>query len=84
MNVVPGVNTPNMQAQIDVSKINEAAADSYIGQRISSFEDIDPLVQYGVAIPTWIVINQAMDRYLKLCRGNYDKSVIYKIGSLGD
>ena len=84
MNVVPGVNTPNMQAQIDVSKINEAAADSYIGQRISSFEDIDPLVQYGVAIPTWIVINQAMDRYLKLCRGNYDKSVIYKIGSFGD
>lgn len=84
MNVASGNPVPPMQAQIDMSKINEAAADSYLGQRISSFEDIDPLVQYGVTIPTWIVINQAMDRYLAACRGDYNSSIIHKFGSFGD
>ena len=84
MNSAAGNPVPPMQAQTDMSKINEAAADSYLGQRISSFEDIDPLIQYGVTIPTWIVINQAMDRYLAACRGDYNGTIIHKFGAFGD
>ncbi len=75
---------PPMQAQIDVSKIQEAGTDSYIGQRLTSFSDIDPLIQYGVTIPTWIAVNQAMEQYSKWCRGDYEKSIIHKFGAAGD
>ena len=74
---------PSMQS-IDAAKINQAAADNYISQRLTSFSDIDPLLQYGVTIPTWIAINQAMERYNKYCRGDYDKSIISKFGKAGD
>ncbi len=91
MNVQPGANRPDMQAQLDAaalndaaSKINETATDSYLGQRLTSFSDIDPMLQYGVTIPTWILINQAMDQYNKKCGGLYDKSIIAKFGRFGD
>lgn len=84
MNTQPGGgNTPAMQA-IDTSKLNAAANDSYIGQRLNSFSEIDPLLQYGVTIPSWILINQAMERYNKACRGDYGQSIIRHFGNFGD
>ena len=74
---------PAMQS-IDANKINEVATDNYIGQRLTSFSDIDPMLQFGISIPTWVAINQAMERYNKYCRGDYDKSVISKFGQAGD
>ncbi len=79
-----GSSVTPMQAQIDVSKIQEAGSDTYLGQRLTSFSDIDPLIQYGVTIPTWIAVNQAMEQYSRLCRGDYNSSVIHKFGALGD
>lgn len=83
MNPQAAVTMPSMQA-IDATKINEAATDTYLGQRLTSFSDIDPLLQYGVTIPTWIAINQAMERYNKACRGDYNKAIISKFGRFGD
>lgn len=83
MNSQVAAAMPSMQA-IDAAKLNEAATDSYLGQRLTSFSDIDPLLQYGVTIPTWIAINQAMERYNKACRGEYGKALISKFGNFGD
>ena len=79
----PAMSMPSMQA-IDPSTINNAATDSYIGQRLTSFSDIDPLLQYGVTIPTWIALNQVMEQYNKLYRGDYSASIVSKIGNAGD
>ena len=83
MNPQVSAAIPPMQS-IDANTINEAATDTYLGQRLNSFSDVDPLLQFGVTIPTWVAINQAMERYNKYCRGDYDKSVIAKFGQAGD
>ena len=82
---------PQMQAAIDAAtisdaanKVGETATDSYIGQRVTSFSDIDPIKQFGVTIPTWIVLNQIMERYNNKCNGAYDTSIVSKYGKLGD
>ncbi len=81
---IPGNVSPAMQADINTQKIKEGVTDSYIGNRLTSFSDIDPMLQYGITIPTWLIMNQATDRYLKFCRGDYNKTVLYKIGNAGD
>lgn len=81
---MPAGAAPAMQADINTQKLKEGVTDSYLGNRLTSFSDIDPLLQYGVTIPTWLIINQAMDRYLKFCKGDYNKTVLYKIGNAGD
>ena len=88
MNVVPSEQqnsspTP-MTAGVDVEALKNAGSDSFIAQRLTSFSDIDPMLQYGVAIPTWIAVNQGMDKYTNLFRGDYNKSISYKIGHAGD
>ena len=88
MNVVPSEqqnsSLPPMTAGVDVNTLKNAGSDSFIAQRLTSFSDVDPLLQYGVALPTWIAVNQGMDRYTKLFRGDYNKSISYKIGHAGD
>ena len=91
MNVTQTTGMTPMGADINlntinqpINTINEAAADSFIGQRVSSFAEIDPLLQYGVTIPAWLVINQAMDRYLKFCKGDYNTTILAKYGNFGD
>ena len=86
MNVSPQnpVTNTSMTAGMDVEALKNAGSDSFIAQRLTSFSDVDPLLQYGVAIPTWIAVNQGMDKYTKLFRGDYNKSISYKIGHAGD
>ena len=88
MNVVPSEQQnsplPQMTASMDVDALKNAGSDSFIAQRLTSFSDVDPMLQYGVAIPTWIAVNQGMDKYTKLFRGDYNKSISYKIGHAGD
>ena len=91
MNTQPSNTSPQMQAQLDAAaladaanKVGESATDSYLGQRATAFSDIDPKLQLGVTIPTWIAINQAMDLYMKKCGGNYDSSLVAKYGKAGD
>lgn len=73
-----------MTAGMDVEALKNAGSDTFIAQRLTSFSDVDPLLQYGVAIPTWIAVNQGMDKYTNLFRGDYNKSISYKIGHAGD
>ena len=91
MNPLPGNVNPQMQAQLDpqtlnqaAAKLNETATDSYLGQRLTSYSDIDPMLQYGVAIPTWVALNLTMDKVNKLYRGDYGKSLVGKCGNFGD
>lgn len=91
MNTQPGADRLDMQAQLDAAslndaatKINDVASDSYIGQRINPSDEVDRQKQLLITIPTWVLINQAMDQYNKKCGGLYENSIIAKFGKLGD
>ena len=75
---------PAMQAEINKERIKDAANDNYIANRVNAFSEVDPTLQMGVALPVWLVMNQAMDRYLKACGGEYSKSIPGRIGNFGD
>lgn len=77
-------SSPTMQAEINKEAIKEVANDNYIANRVNAFSEVDPLQQAGLSIPVWIAMNLAMDKYLKYCGGDYQKSIPGRIGNFGD
>jgi len=75
---------PAMQAEINAERLKQTANDNFIAKRITAFDEVDPLQQMGIAIPVWAAMNLAMDKYLKHCGGEYNKSIPGKIGNFGD
>lgn len=75
---------PAMHAQLNGERIKDAANDNYIANRVNAFSEVDPMLQMGIALPVWLVMNQAMDRYIKACGGEYSQSIPGRIGNLGD
>lgn len=75
---------PAMQAELDGTKIKDAANDNYIANRVNAFSEVDPVQQMGIALPVWVAMNLAMDKYLKACGGEYSKSIPGRIGNFGD
>ncbi len=76
---------PNMQA-VNPELLKENIQDSYVANRVSETTD-DPkgmLYTAGIAVPTWFAITQGMDYFNKKCRGNYEDTVLYKVGNFGD
>ena len=87
MNINPQNGMPNsaMQGIEEMpQQIHEQVQDSYIGNRASQLAEINPLAQAAVSLPIWIGISQGMDLYAKKCRGEYDKTLQYKITNSGD
>lgn len=76
--------TPAMQAEINTDMLKQTANDNFIAKRITAFDEVDPMQQMGLAIPVWAAMNLAMDKYLKHCGGEYNKSIPGKIGNFGD
>lgn len=77
-------NQQSMQANPELLKQN--IQDSYVGGRVAETAD-DPkgmLATGAIAVPTWFAISQGMDYYNKKCRGDFNDTVLHKIGKLGD
>lgn len=77
-------NQQSMQANPELLKQN--IQDSYVAGRVSETTD-DPmgmLATGAIAVPTWFAISQGMDYYNKKCSGNYENTVLHKIGKFGD
>ncbi len=75
---------PAMQAEINTENIKQAANDNYIANRVNAFSEVDPVQQMGIALPVWVAMNIAMDKYLQACSGDYSKSIPGRIGNFGD
>lgn len=77
-------NQQSMQANPELLKQN--IQDSYVGGRVAETAD-DPkgmLATGAIAVPTWFAISQGMDYYNKKCRGDFNDTVLHKIGKFGD
>lgn len=77
-------NQQSMQANPELLKQN--IQDSYVAGRVSETTD-DPMGMIytgAIAVPTWFAINQGMDYYNKKCSGDFNNTVLHKIGKFGD
>ncbi len=82
-----GIQTQNQQSmQANPELLKQNIQDSYVAGRVSETTD-DPkgMIYTGaIAVPTWFAISQGMDYYNKKCRGDFNDTVLHKIGKFGD
>ena len=81
-------NTQQQQAMqaANPELLKQNIQDSYVANRVSETTD-DPkgmLYTAAIGVPTWFGITQGMDYVNKKCRGNYEDTVLYKVGNFGD
>ena len=81
-------NTQQQQAMqaANPELLKQNIQDSYVANRVSETTD-DPkgmLYTAAIGLPTWFGITQGMDYVNKKCRGNYEDTVLYKVGNFGD
>lgn len=78
---------PAMQG-VDQEKLRQTARDTadnnYITNRARASKDTNPFVLLGVGAGIWYLITQSMEKFNKLYRGDFEKSIGGKIGAFGD
>ena len=75
-----------MQADINPELLKENIQDSYIASRVENTTD-DPkamMATAGLMVPTWFAMTQAMDKFAKHSRGEWENTLQYKIAQFGD
>ena len=75
-----------MQADINPELLKENIQDSYIASRVENTTD-DPKAMAATAavmVPTWFAMTQAMDKFAKHSRGEWENTLQYKIAKFGD
>lgn len=78
-----GGNIPSMQA-IDGQAVKQSVDNSYLANRVKASEEANPNVTLGLTLATWYGLAQAMDKFGPKCAGEYEKSILGKIGNFGD
>lgn len=92
------VNTPNAQLNMEgvdkdkikqdvqnvSSKVKDRAENNYTSSRLTELLGEDYEKKALLSIPIWYGIAQGMDKFAEKCRGNYDNTVLYRIGDFGD
>ena len=78
-----GGNNPAMQA-IDGHAVKQSVDNSYLANRVKASENGNSNLTLGLTLATWYALAQAMDKFGPKCAGEYDKSILGKIGSFGD
>lgn len=81
-------NTQQQQAMqaANPELLKQNIQDSYVANRVSETTD-DPkgmLYTAAIGVPAWFAITQGMDYVNKKCRGNYEDTILYKVGNFGD
>ena len=74
---------PSMQA-VDPALLNQTVQDSYVSNRLKASNDSNPVATAAVGAGIWYGIAQAMDKFGPKCEGEYNKTILGKIGGWGD
>ena len=75
-----------MEAQINPELLKENLQDTYVANRVTNTTD-DPKAMAATAalmVPTWFTLTQAMDKFAKHSRGEWENTVQAKIANWGD
>ena len=82
-NVAMQAGNPQMQG-IDKEKVKQSVDNSYIANRAKASEETNPAAMLGVGAGIWYGLGQAMDKFGPKCEGDYNSSILGKIGDFGD
>lgn len=74
---------PAMQGNTS-DKIKQTVDNSYIANRANASKEADPRAVLGATVGTWYLTNLAMDKFGPKCTGEYDKTILGKLGKWGD
>ena len=78
-----GGHSPSMQA-LDAQAVKQTVDNSYLANRVKASEEANPNLTLGLSLASWYALAQAMDKFGPKCAGEYDKSILGKIGNFGD
>lgn len=75
--------TPAMQGTDGSEVIQQAGGGTYVN-RAKASQDADPLTTLGLTAGIGYGIGQAMDHFGPLCEGEYEKTILGRLGTAGD
>ncbi len=74
-----GVSAENVKNAVD-----KTVDTKYLSNRMNASKEADPRAVLGATAGTWYLTNLAMDKFGPKCAGDYDKSILGRLGGLGD
>lgn len=79
----PNGTQPPMQGA-GSEQIKQSVDNSYLANRAKASEESNPVATLGLGTAAWLGINYGMDKFNPKCAGEYSKSVLGKLGAMGD
>lgn len=67
-----------------LQQAKQTAGNSYVNNRLNASKDADPLTTLALTTGIGYGIGQAMDYFGPKCEGQYDKTILGKLGGWGD
>ncbi len=75
---------PSMQGNETIQQATQASGTGYVNNRLNASKDADPMTTLGLTTAIGYGIGQGMDYFGPKCEGEYEKTILGKLGSLGD
>ena len=69
---------------IDPEKVKQSVDNSYLANRARASEETNPFAMLGVGAGVWYGLGQAMDKFNPKCAGEYNQTILGKVGHFGD
>ena len=80
-------NLPAMQgatAENVKHAVDKTVDTKYLSNRVNASKEADPRAVLGATAGTWYLTNLAMDKFGPRCTGDYNKTILGKLGGWGD
>ena len=77
---------PMQGAAMDAAKqaVDKTVDTNYLSNRVNASKEADPRAVLGATAGTWYLTNLAMDKFSPACSGDYNKTILGKLGGFGD
>ena len=75
---------PSMQGNEQIQQATQASGAGYVNNRLNASKDANPLTTLGLTTAIGYGIGQGMDYFGPKCEGQYEKTILGKLGGLGD
>lgn len=82
-NIPPMQGGTTMQG-VDKEKVKQSVDNSYLAHRAKASEEANQAAVLGLTGATWYAISQGMDRFNPKCSGDFNKSILGRLGNFGD
>ncbi|MCM1338599.1 MAG: hypothetical protein NC191_02890 [Muribaculaceae bacterium] len=64
--------------------VDKTVDTSYLSNRVNASKEANPAAVLGATAGSWYLISQGMDKFNPACAGEYEKSILGKLGGWGD